>query len=163
MEIKLETTFGLQVQSLLGQHLSNMQAQSPPESVHALDLSALKADNISFWCAWDNSVPIGPGALIGHGVLMGCGALKAINSQHGEIKSMRTADRYLRQGVAAQLLAHILDEARKREYTQVSLETGSMAAFEPARKLYKGFGFVDCAPFDSYEEDPNSCFMCLSL
>ncbi len=151
MEIRLEKDFGESVQRLLKQHLTSMHEQSPPESVHALDLSKLAADNISFYCAWDESN------------LMGCGALMAIDSNHGEIKSMRTADSYLRQGVAARLLARIIKDAKERRYEKLSLETGSMETFEPARQLYRQFGFVACGPFNGYEEDPNSCYMSLNV
>jgi len=94
---------------------------------------------------------------------MGCGALKEIDRRHGEIKSMRTSAAHLRKGVAARLMQHILDEAARRGYERVSLETGSMDAFAPARRLYARFGFVPCGPFDGYVEDPNSVFMTRAL
>jgi len=120
---------------------------SPPESVHALDIEALRKPEITFWTVWES------------GELLGCGALKELNSQHAEIKSMRTSSRHLRRGVAKNLLNHILEEAKRRGYSRLSLETGSMEAFEPARKLYANFGFTYCEPFADYVEDPYSVFM----
>jgi putative acetyltransferase len=119
--------------------------------VHALDLEGLRRPEITFWTAWEN------------GELLGCGALKELDSEHGEIKSMRTAARHLRKGVARKLLEHIIAEAQRRCYTRLSLETGSMEAFEPARRLYAGFGFAYCAPFADYVEDPYSVFMTREL
>ena len=94
---------------------------------------------------------------------MGCGALKELDARHGEIKSMRVASNHLRKGYASRILQHILDEARNRSYEVVSLETGSMEAFAPARKLYTRFGFQECGPFGEYVEDPYSTFMTLEL
>ena len=147
MEIRIDDVRSPAVLRLLQEHLQSMALHSPPESVHALDVDALRAPNVTFWCAW-------------HGEhLMGCGALKELDAGHGEIKSMRTVTQHLRKGVAAGLLRHILEEAGRRSYRRVSLETGSMAAFEPARRLYAGCGFVFCAPFAGYVEDPYSVFM----
>jgi putative acetyltransferase len=95
--------------------------------------------------------------------LLGCGALKELDAHHGEIKSMRTAGAHRRKGVARAVLIHIMSEARNRGYARLSLETGSQAAFEPARRLYESFGFRDCRPFDGYVEDPNSVFMTRAL
>ena len=120
---------------------------SPPESVHALDLQALRKPGITFWTAWD-----GP-------ELMGCGALKELDPRHGEIKSMRTAAAHRRKGVARAMLHHILEAATRRGYHRLSLETGSQAEFEPARRLYASVGFTCCPPFEGYTEDPNSVFM----
>lgn len=128
-----------------------MALHSPPESIHALNLEGLKKPEITFWSAWEQDE------------LLGCGALKELDRQHGEIKSMRTASAHLRKGVARQVLAHIIEEAKRRGYTRVSLETGSMEAFEPARRLYAGFGFQYCGPFADYTEDPNSVFMTKEL
>ena len=94
---------------------------------------------------------------------MGCGALKQLDPLHGEIKSMRTASAHLRTGVAAKLLQHILEEADRRCYRRLSLETGSMEAFVPAHRLYAGFGFRPCGPFADYAEDPYSVFMTREL
>jgi len=151
MEIRLDDLAGAQIRALLAEHLENMHELSPPESVHALDVAALRRPEITFWTAWS-----GP-------ELLGCGALKALSPVHGEIKSMRTASAHRRQGVGRALLQHIVAEARRRSYTRLSLETGSMAAFDPARRLYESFGFEYCAPFADYVEDPNSVFLTRAL
>jgi putative acetyltransferase len=139
------------VHALLHEHLKSMRELSPPESVHALDLDRLRRPEISFWTAWQ-----GP-------LLLGCGALKALDPTHGEIKSMRTPDAQRRQGAGRALLAHIIGVARSRAYRRLSLETGSMAAFKPALQLYASFGFEVCGTFADYREDPNSVFMTLRL
>lgn len=156
MKIIIDNLENPDVHNLLREHLAQMAAQSPPESIHALDLDALKQPDITFWTVWDDT-PTGRGAL------MGCGALKELSANHGEIKSMRTATAFLRRGVAAAMLSHILDEAKQRGYRQLSLETGSMQAFKPAQQLYKRFGFTECEPFADYQPDPNSIFMTRSL
>jgi putative acetyltransferase len=142
---------GSEIAELLQLHLRSVAEYSPPESVHALDLHGLRADTITFWSAWSGEQ------------LAGCGALKELDTGHGEIKSMRTAPAHLRQGVAAAVLCHIIDEARRRGYRRLSLETGSMQAFAPARTLYARFGFEPCGPFAGYREDPHSVFMTLTL
>src|SRR5688572_33003596 len=131
--------------------MRGMHEHSPPESVHALPLEQLRRPEITFWSVWQGAE------------LMGCGALKELDPRHGEIKSMRTATAHLRKGVAAKLLEHIVTEAKKRAYRRLSLETGSMAAFTPARALYAGFGFQPCGPFGDYLDDPNSVFMTMDL
>lgn len=151
MEIEIDDLSRPAVQSLLEQHVQHMHELSPPESVHALDLARLRGPDITFWTAWD-----GPR-------LRGCGALKDLGGGHGEVKSMRTATALRRQGTGRALLAHIIAQARVRGYERLSLETGSMDAFLPARRLYASFGFVSCAPFGDYVEDPNSVFMTASL
>jgi putative acetyltransferase len=151
MEIKIDDLRGPEIAALLEEHLRDMALHSPPESVHALDLDKLRQPDISFWTAWEN------------GELLGCGALKALDSTHGEIKSMRTSSAHLRKGVAAAMLQHIVNEAQRRGYRRLSLETGSMAAFAPAHQLYTRFGFRNCAPFASYIEDPYSLFMTREL
>lgn len=140
-----------QVHALLQEHLSNMYELSPPESVHALDLSKLRVPEITFWTAWDE------------GVLLGCGALKELTPTHGEIKSMRTPQSLRRRGAARAMVAHIVAQARSRGYTRLSLETGSHAAFLPAQSLYRSFGFAPCGPFGDYRDDPNSVFMSMQL
>lgn len=132
---------------LLREHLQGVALHSPAESIHALGPEALRQPGISFWTAWQD------------GELMGCGALKQLDAQHAEIKSMRTASRHLRKGVAAALLGHLIEEARRRGYRRLSLETGSAAAFVPAHRLYARFGFTPCGPFADYLEDPYSVFM----
>ena len=151
MKIKIDDLKGSEIHHLLQEHLQSMALHSPPESIHALDLEALRQPDITFWTVWKS------------GELLGCGALKELNSRHAEIKSMRTASQHLRKGVAQGLLTHILEEARWRGYRRISLETGSMEAFEPARKLYAKFGFTYCEPFADYVEDPYSVFMSREL
>ena len=124
-----------------------MRAISPPESVHALDLDGLRRPEITFWTAWSGNA------------LLGCGALKELSPDHGEVKSMRTARAHRRSGVARAMLAHIVAAARRRGYQRLSLETGSMAEFAPARSHYERFGFRYCEPFAGYVDDPNSVFM----
>jgi putative acetyltransferase len=147
MDLRLDEVSGPEITALLQEHLRDMSRVSPPESVHALDLAGLRTPDITVWTIWDA------------GVLAGCGALKALDPQHAEIKSMRTASSHRRQGVAKRLLQHLLAEAKQRGYTRVSLETGSMEFFLPARTLYASFGFAPCSPFADYREDPNSVFM----
>ncbi|WP_339816458.1 GNAT family N-acetyltransferase [Paenibacillus sp. FSL R7-0216] len=147
LTIKLDDLSGPEIAALIGEHLANMAENSPPESIHALNLDGLKRPDVTFWSAWIDDE------------LAGCGALKELDDQHGEVKSMRTAIPYRGKGVAKQVLAHLLEEAARRGYRQVSLETGSMEAFAPARRLYEGFGFTYCEPFADYVEDPNSVFM----
>ena len=144
MEIRLDDLRGPEIIELLREHLRCMAQISPPESRHALDLDGLRNPDITFWSIWDSAN------------LAGCGALKQLDTQQGEIKSMRTASAYLRRGVASQMLEHILAEAKRRQYRRLSLETGSMVYFEPARKLYARFGLALCKPFGTYVEDPNS-------
>lgn len=147
MEIRVDDLTGPEIIGLLEEHLRCMALVSPPESRHALDLDRLRKPEITFWTAWKGSD------------LAGCGALKELDRRHGEIKSMRTAYAYQRQGVASTMLRHIIKEAQSRGYQRLSLETGSMAYFEPARRLYARFGFTHCAPFATYQADPNSVFM----
>ena len=151
MEIRVDDLRGSEVAELLREHLESMHRFSPPESVHALDLEALRRPDITFWTAWRD------------GDLAGCAALRELEAGHGEIKSMRTARAHLRSGVASALLRHVLTEARRRAYRQVSLETGSGEAFLPARELYRSFGFVPCAPFGDYVDDAFSVFLTLRL
>lgn len=151
MRLALDDLRGPQVAALLQEHLDDMAKHSPPESVHALDLEKLRQPDVSFWCVWDGDN------------LAGCGALKALDDKHAEIKSMRTSSAHLRRGVAAKLLTHILEDATRRGFEQLSLETGSMQAFEPARQLYENFGFAECEPFADYAPDPYSIFMTRNL
>ncbi|MWV42847.1 GNAT family N-acetyltransferase [Paenibacillus sp. HJL G12] len=151
MDIRIDDLSGPEVADLIGQHLHNMSELSPPESTHALNLDGLRSPEVTFWSAWEE------------GELAGCGAIKELDEEHGEIKSMRTATSHLRKGVARRILAHIIEEAKRRGYRRLSLETGSMEAFEPARRLYESFGFQYCHPFAEYIEDPNSLFMTLNI
>ena len=149
MHIRLDDLRGSEIRALLEEHLRNMHELSPPESVHALDLDALRHPSITFWTAWSG------------GDLLGCGALKELDPAHGEVKAMRTASSFPRTGVARAILQRILLEARARSYLGLSLETGSQPEFLPARRMYESFGFSYCPPFSSYVEDPNSVFMTL--
>jgi putative acetyltransferase len=139
------------VAALLAEHLEHMRSLGPPESTHALPIEELRSRDVTFWTAWED------------GELLGCGALKELDAEHAEIKSMRTAARHLRKGVARAMLDHILGEAKRRGYRRVSLETGSRLPFEPARQLYARHGFAYCGPFADYWNDPNSVFMTREL
>ncbi len=151
MRIETDDLSRPEIHALLNEHLQNMHALSPPESVHALDLDRLRAPGITFWSAWD-----GP-------LLLGCGALKELDPTHGEIKSMRTPAALRGRGAGRAILLHILQEASARGYRQLSLETGTAEAFQPAQRLYQSVGFRFCGPFGDYTEDPNSAFMTLPL
>ncbi|WP_052071882.1 GNAT family N-acetyltransferase [Sphingopyxis sp. MWB1] len=142
---------GPAIRALLQGHFDAMLANSPAGSCHFLDFDGLNAPDVTFW-----SVHIGA-------ELAGCGALKMLDAAHGEVKSMRTAERHLRKGVAAHMLDHIMAEARARGLARLSLETGSGAAFEPAHALYLRHGFANCDPFADYKPDPFSRFMTRSL
>ena len=151
MEIRVDDVRGAEVSGLIREHLQSMTLHSPPESIHALGLEALRKPEITFWSVWQDAE------------LLGCGALKELDSRHGEVKSMRTASRHLRKGVAARLMEHIMEEAKRRTYRRLSLETGSMDAFAPARSLYARYGFKLCGPFAGYVEDPYSVYMTRDL
>ena len=146
MEIRRDDLTGPEIAALLAEHLECVAQVSPRESRHALDLEGLRQPSMTFWTVWDGQE------------LAGCGALKQIDSLHGEVKSMRTAKAHLRRGVASMLLQHMIAEAKRRGYRRLSLETGSMPYFEPARRLYRKAGFKECAPFFGYKPDPNSVF-----
>jgi putative acetyltransferase len=139
------------VRQLLTEHLADMFATSPPDSVHALDPSALSNESVTFWTAREE------------GVLLGCGALKELDARQGEIKSMRTTSRARGRGVATLVLTRIVDVASQRHYERVCLETGTQQFFAPARRLYIRNGFTVCEPFADYLPDPNSVFMSLKL
>src|SRR5215213_3036522 len=141
-QIRSDDLSGPEIVALVQEHLGCMAEVSPPESRHALNVDGLRQPSISFWTIWDGSA------------LAGCGALKELSPEHGEIKSMRTSSGYRRQGVGARMLRHLLHEARARGYRRLSLETGSMAYFDPARAFYRAFGFQICGPFAQYCEDP---------
>jgi putative acetyltransferase len=151
MRITQDDLRGEAIIALLQAHRADMFAQSPPESVHALDLEGLRKPEITFWSAWEGNT------------LVGCGALKELDASHAELKSMRTVAAHLRKGVAATVLEHIVRVARNRGYRALFLETGTTPAFTPARALYERHGFVYCGPFADYVEDPYSVFMCLQL
>lgn len=132
-------------------HLDDLAPTAPPESRHALDVEGLRRPGVRMWVARDGER------------LVGTVALAPLERGHEELKSMRTAPESRGRGVGGALLRHALDDARSRGIARVSLETGSMAFFAPARSLYRRAGFVDCAPFGVYVEDPNSTFLTLAL
>jgi putative acetyltransferase len=137
--------------ALLEEHLRNMHELSPPESVHALDVSGLQRPEITFWSVREE------------GILLGCGALKELDREHGEVKSMRTPQSFRRRGAGRAVLVHIIEEGRRRGYKRLSLETGAGEAFRPALRLYESLGFRYCGPFADYRTDPHSVFMTLDL
>lgn len=151
IEIRIGDLNDPQVESLLNEHQREMHTVSVPESCHALDVCGLRGQDITFWTAH------------AAGVLAGCAALKQIDPTQGEVKSMRTLPRYRGQGIGQRLLDKIIETARQRGYQRLSLETGSMDFFVPARKLYEKSGFVYCEPFADYVQDPNSLYMTLEL
>ncbi len=151
MHIKEDDLSGLHIRALLESHFAGMLANSPKGKCHFLDFEGLKGDGVTFWSIWDGDA------------LAGCGALRELDTTHGEIKSMRTHADHLRKGAAAIMLEHILKTARERYYTRLSLETGSGDAFEAATALYVRYGFERCPPFGDYREDPFSRFMTLAL
>jgi putative acetyltransferase len=151
MHIEIDDLTRPAIHALLNEHLQHMHELSPPESVHALDLEKLRQPDITFWTAWDGSV------------LLGCGALKQMDAKSAEVKSMRTPNALRRCGAGRAILAHIIDVAKARGYTSLSLETGEVDAFKPAQKLYESFGFVYCGPFGDYALDPYSVFMRLPI
>jgi len=151
LSIEVDDLSGPEIAAFLAEHLRCLAEVSPPESCHALDLDELRRPEITFW-----SVRTG-------NELVGCGALKELDPGHGEIKSMRTAKEHLGKGVASMVMEYILLEAKRRGYRRLSLETGSMEYFAPARNLYRKFGFKICPPFGDYVDDPNSTFMSIEL
>ena len=151
MRIIEDDLSGSEIQALLEVHFAGMLANSPQGSCHFLDVAALKGPDVTFWSIWDG------------GSLAGCGALKELDREHGEVKSMRTDAAHLGRGVGAEMLTHVLRIAQERGYRRVSLETGGTEAFAAARHLYAKFGFAECGPFGDYSPDPFSVFMELEL
>lgn len=137
--------------ALLQAHMQTMLSLSPPGSCHFLDLDGLRAPDVSFWTGWRGDS------------LVTCGALKDLGEGHGEIKSMHTLAEQRGGGAGKTMLRHIIGVAQERDYQRLSLETGSMAGFEPARRLYESHGFEYCEPFGDYTEDPNSTYMTRAL
>ena len=151
LRIEVDDLTRPQIHALLNEHLENMRAITPPESVHALDLSRLRTPDITFWTVWDDTQ------------LVGCGALKELDPRHGEVKSMRTPEALRRRGAGRAVLMHIITVARGRGYQRLNLETGATEPFEPAHALYASAGFTFCGPFGDYRDDPNSVFMTLVI
>lgn len=128
-----------------------MHEITPPESIHALGVDALRSPGVTFWSVWEGDD------------LLGCGALKELGAKTGEVKSMRTAQAHRGRGVGRRMLGHLITEAKKRGYDSLYLETGVMPEFAPARALYLKYGFRFCGPFVDYTDDPNSVFMTKKL
>ena len=150
-DIREDDLTGSAVVALLEQHLAEMASHTPAESVHAMPVARLAGPDVTFWSVWSG------------GRVAGCGALKELDPAHAEIKSMRVADDFRRQGVGEVVLLHLLDAARTRGFSRVSLETGSNPPFATARALYARHGFVECEPFADYVLDPWSVFMTREL
>ncbi len=151
LHIELDDLSRPDIHALLAEHLRSMHLLSPPESVHALDLDGLRRPDVTFWSARD-----GP-------LLLGCGALRELDSTHAEIKSMRAPEKLRRRGAGRAIVTHLIDAARRRGYERLSLETGAGEAFVPAQRLYESFGFRRCGPFADYALDPHSVFMSMRL
>lgn len=156
LTIRLDDLSDPRIAAFMNEHLADMRATSPPESVHALDLDRLRQPDIRFFSLW-----------LGEGTsgeqLVGTGAIKRLSAEHGELKSMRTRASVRRQGLGRRLLQHLLTEARSMGLKRLSLETGTEPFFAPASALYEAHGFVDCAPFADYRLDPHSRYMTLAL
>jgi putative acetyltransferase len=151
LQIREDDLAGREIARLLREHLADMNEIGPPESVHALELEELRSPDITFWSAWEGDE------------LLGCGALKELDSRSGEVKSMRTAAAHRGRGIASKILEHIIKEAERRTYDCLNLETGAMPEFAPARALYVLYGFEYRGPFGEYTNDPNSVFMTRTL
>ena len=139
------------VVDLLRIHFTTARSQTAPGSAHALDITQLQSPDINFWTIWEEHT------------LLGCGALKLLSADHGEVKSMHTAQAVRRRGAGSAMLRHIIQTARERGLSRLSLETGASEYFVPARSFYKRHGFVECPPFADYVLDSNSVFMSLDL
>ena len=140
-----------EVDDLLRKHFIELRSVSPAGSTHVLDIDGLKNPSIKFWSLWENEK------------LMGCGALKFLNENHGEFKSIRVADQYRRKGYGKKIISHLIAEAKELKIKKISIETGSGKFFKSARKLFKNFGFEKCEPFSHYKADANSCYMTLEI
>ncbi|WP_233608004.1 GNAT family N-acetyltransferase [Nocardia stercoris] len=151
LHIRVDDLSGPEIATFLREHVTEMAANSPAGSMHALDLDALRAPGVTFWTAWQA------------GELVACGAISDLGAGHAELKSMRTARTRTRSGLASKLLSHILSEAKARGFTRISLETGSRDFYAPAQRLYLKHGFDYCEPFGNYRPDPHSVFMTRAL
>ena len=141
----------LEVNDLLKKHFVELRSVSPAGSTHVLDIAGLKDPSIKFWSLWENNK------------LVGCGALKFLEKNHGEFKSIRVADEFRKKGIGERIINHLIEEAKKLEISKLSIETGAGEFFLPARTLFSKFGFKKCPPFAHYKEDPNSCYYTLNL
>jgi putative acetyltransferase len=151
VRIVVDDLTGPEIAAFLREHVDQLRAVTPPGSSHALDLDGLRAPGVTFFTMLDGEA------------IVASAALKALDPVHAEVKSMRTSTTRTRQGLATAMLTHLITHARAQEFRRLSLETGSFAFFAPARALYEKHGFVYCAPFGDYREDPNSVFMTLEL
>ena len=140
-----------EVLELLNKHFIELRSVSPEGSAHVLDIEGLKDQNIKFWSLWENNL------------LMGCGALKFLNKEHGEFKSIRLVDKFRKKDNGIKILKHLIFEAKKLNIKKISVETGTGDFFIPARKLFNRCGFKPCKPFAHYKEDPNSCYMSMLI
>ena len=140
-----------EVDDLLKKHFIELRSVSPAGSTHVLDIDGLKNPSIKFWSLWENEK------------LMGCGALKFLNENHGEFKSIRVADQYRGKGYGKKIISHLIAEAKELKIKKISIETGSGEFFKSARRLFKNFGFEKCEPFSHYKTDVNSCYMTLEI
>ena len=140
-----------EVDELLRKHFIELRSVSPAGSTHVLDIDGLKNPSIKFWSLWENEK------------LMGCGALKFLNENHGEFKSIRVADQYRGKGYGQKIISHLIAEAKELKIKKISIETGSGEFFKSARRLFKNFGFEKCEPFSHYKTDTNSCYMSLEI
>ena len=134
------------VNELLNKHFIELRSVSPEGSTHVLDIPGLKIPSIKFWSLWEDKN------------LIGCGALKFLDKNHGEFKSLRISDKYRNKGLGEKIINHLINEAKKLNIKKISVETGTGIFFKPARKLYEKCGFKPCKPFAHYKEDPNSCY-----
>ena len=141
----------LEVNSLLKKHFIELRSVSPAGSTHVLDIEGLKDPSIKFWSLWENNK------------LVGCGALKFLEKNHGEFKSIRVADEFKKKGIGERIINHLIEEAKKLKISKLSIETGAGDFFLPARNLFSKFGFKSCPPFAHYKDDPNSCYYTLDL
>jgi len=140
-----------EVLELLNKHFIELRSVSPEGSTHVLDIEGLKDQNIKFWSLWEGNL------------LMGCGALKFLNKEHGEFKSIRVENRFRKKDNGIKILKHLIFEAKKLNIKRISVETGTGNFFLPARKLFDKCGFKLCKPFAHYKEDLNSCYMSMLI
>jgi len=151
VKIVVDDLSGPEIADFLTEHVREMQSLTPPEHAYALDLDELRKPEITFWSVVDGDS------------LVGCGAIKRLDADHAELKSMRTATDRKRGGIASRLLEHIIAEATRMGFTRLSLETGTAEFFRPARELYAKYGFAYCEPFADYRPSPHNTFMSRSL
>ncbi|MDB2651929.1 GNAT family N-acetyltransferase [Candidatus Pelagibacter bacterium] len=140
-----------EVHELLTKHFVELRAASPEGSTHVLDIPGLKDKSIKFWSLWQDEM------------LMGCGALKFLEKDHGEFKSIRIHDNFRRMGNGVNVINHLINEAKKLNIKKISIETGAGEFFKPARKLFKQCDFEICDPFAHYIEDVNSVYLTKSI